>query len=77
MMLVLVTGNILAGASAISNFVRYGDTPAIAQALRETGRYCDPKDDGLFYYSEAVTGVPGLLSHVAEDCRQYFYSTTG
>ena len=42
--------------------------PRITQALRATGRYCDPPDQGLFRYSEAVTGVPGLLSRVAKDC---------
>jgi len=43
--------------------------PAIAQVLRETGRYCDPANDGLFRYSQAVTGVHGLLSRDAKDCQ--------
>jgi hypothetical protein len=40
----------------------------VMQSLRATGRYCGPTDDWLFRYSEAVTGVPGILSRVALDC---------
>jgi hypothetical protein len=40
----------------------------VTQSLRATGRYCDPADDWLFRFSEAVTGVPGVLSRVAQDC---------
>ncbi len=40
----------------------------VMQSLRATGRYCDPSNAGLFRYSEAVTGVPGMLSRVAQDC---------
>ena len=42
--------------------------PSVARALRETGRYCAPGEYTLFRYSQAVTGVPGLLSGVAKDC---------
>jgi len=43
--------------------------PNIVQQLHETGRYCDPGNNQLFRFSEAVTGTPGLLSRVADDCR--------
>ncbi len=44
--------------------------PAITQALRETGRYCaGPHEQLLFRYSQATTGVPSLLSLIAEDCQ--------
>jgi hypothetical protein len=46
--------------------------PAVLQALQNAGRYCDPGDDNLFRYSDAVTGVHGLLSRVPEDCADKF-----
>jgi hypothetical protein len=41
----------------------------VARALRETGRFCDPDDQTVFRFSEAVTGLAGLVSMRAEDCR--------
>jgi len=38
-------------------------------ALQGDGRYCDASDDGLFRYSEAVTGRKGVLSRDPSDCR--------
>lgn len=43
--------------------------PAIVQALHDTGRYCDPTRDDLFRYSQAVTGLRGLISRMDADCR--------
>lgn len=49
---------------------RRGEVPGeVAEALARTGRYCGPLDDRLFRYSTAVTGLPGLVSRNAEDCR--------
>jgi hypothetical protein len=43
--------------------------PAIAKSLSDTGRYCDAEHDNLFRYSQAVTGLPGLVSSNVADCR--------
>jgi hypothetical protein len=43
--------------------------PAVMRALAIDGRYCDPSDDGLFRYSVAATGVKGILSRNADDCK--------
>jgi hypothetical protein len=56
-------------ARRLSRAALRADMPQqITQSLGATGRYCDPADDDLFRYSEAVTGVPGVLSRVAQDC---------
>ncbi|MEJ0019868.1 MAG: hypothetical protein WDN25_25595 [Acetobacteraceae bacterium] len=40
----------------------------VRSALTASGVYCDAEDDGLFRWSAAVTGLPGVLSRNPADC---------
>ena len=40
-----------------------GDEDALAEV------YCDADNETLFRWSQAVTGVPGILSRNSADCR--------
>jgi len=67
---VLSPNSRLFGGQPVSMSALQAQIPSnITQQLRETGHYCDPNDTRLFRFSEAVTGTPGLLSRVADDCR--------
>lgn len=60
----------LLSAAAVTEADRQHQAPpTIMETLARTGRFCDPSDDLLFRYSTAVTGIPGILSRNAEDCR--------
>jgi hypothetical protein len=66
---VLSTESDLLTARRLSMAALRADMPQqVMQSLRATGRYCAPADDWLFRYSEALAGVPGVLSRVAQDC---------
>jgi len=58
---------LLAQTSIPTYGTRSDASPAMIEALAQTGRFCSD-DPFLFRYSRAVTGLPGILSRRAGDC---------